>query len=75
MPAPDAVYLDNAATTRPMPEVVEAMAQVQLEHFGNPSSAHRFGDQPRRLLQDAREFLRGTLSAANLVFTSGGTEA
>lgn len=74
-PLSNPVYLDNAATTRPLREVVAAMADVHLNHFGNPSSAHRFAEAPRKLLQDAREYLRGTLSAARIVFTSGGTEA
>ena len=74
MTTPDPIYLDNAATTRPLPEVVEAMAQTYLDQFGNPSSPHAFADAPRQALEDAREFLKGTLSAANLVFTSGGTE-
>ena len=69
------IYLDNAATTRPLPEVVEAMAQTQLEAFGNPSSPHRFGPPARKALDDAREYLRGTLGAARIVFTSGGSEA
>ena len=68
-------YLDNAATTRPLPAVVEAMARAQLDLFGNPSSKHAFGPPSRRALEDAREFLRGTLGAAQLVFTSGGSEA
>jgi len=75
VPAPVRIYLDNAATTRPLPSVVEAMAEAQLELFGNPSSKHSFGPGPRRALDDAREFLRGTLSAASVVLTSGGSEA
>lgn len=69
------IFLDNAATTRPSQSVVEAMAQCQRDHFGNPSSSHSFGSEPRRILEDAREFLRGTLGASKLVFTSGGSEA
>lgn len=69
------IYLDNAATTRPRGEVVDAMADAHLDAFGNPSSTHPFGAAARRLLQDAREFLRGSLGAQSLVFTSGGTEA
>lgn len=69
------IYLDNAATTRPFDEVTAAMAEVQRTAFGNPSSRHCFGKDARRLLEDAREFLRGSLGAAQLVFTSGGTEA
>ncbi len=69
------IYLDNAATTRPFPAVVEAMSRASLDCFGNPSSPHAFGGPARRALDDAREFLRGTLGAARLVFTSGGSEA
>ncbi|MHC5064792.1 MAG: cysteine desulfurase family protein [Planctomycetota bacterium] len=69
------IYLDNAATTRPLGEVVSAMSQAQLDSFGNPSSPHRFGKEPRKLLDDAREFMRGSLSAAQAILTSGGTEA
>ncbi|MCA8950112.1 MAG: aminotransferase class V-fold PLP-dependent enzyme [Planctomycetes bacterium] len=69
------IYLDNAATTRPLPAVVAAMADAALDAFGNPSSPHAFGPPARKLLEDAREFLRGTLSAGRIVFTSGGSEA
>jgi cysteine desulfurase len=69
------IYLDNAATTRPLPSVVEAMAHVQYEQFGNPSSKHAYGPPAKKLLDDAREFLRGTLGAAQIIFTSGGSEA
>jgi cysteine desulfurase len=69
------IYLDNAATTRPLPAVVEAMATAQLALFGNPSSSHSFGPPAKKAVDDAREFLRGTLGAAQIVFTSGGSEA
>lgn len=73
MPRP--IYLDNAATTRPSERVVEAVQKASRDLFGNPSSKHSFGGAPRKFLDDAREFLRGTLSAAEIVFTSGGSEA
>jgi len=69
------IYLDNAATTQPLPAVVAAMGKTALEQFGNPSSAHAFGPPARRALDDARDFLRGSVGAARLVFTSGGSEA
>ncbi len=72
---PDAIYLDHAATTPPDPAVLAEMAHVATKAFGNPSSSHFMGHEPRKLLDDAREFLRGTLQAAQVVFTSGGTEA
>ncbi len=72
-PAP--IYFDHAATTPPAPEVIAAVTAAATTAFGNPSSTHGFGTAPRRLLDDAREFLRGTLLAARVVLTSGGTEA
>jgi len=75
MAGPRRIYLDNAATTRPARSVVERMAEAQHELFGNPSSPHAFGPPAKRALDDARDFLRGTLAAARLVFTSGGSEA
>ena len=69
------IYLDNAATTRPSRLVVDRMADAQRELFGNPSSPHAFGPPARRALEDAREFLRGTVAAHRVVFTSGGSEA
>lgn len=75
MPGPHRLHFDCAATTPPLPAVVEAMARIQRDQFGNPSSLHSFGPPARALLEDAREFLRGTLGAARVVFTSGGSEA
>lgn len=75
MTTPTPIYLDNAATTRPLDAAIAAMAEAHLEWFGNPSSAHDFSSAPKKALLDAREFLRGTLSAGQLIFTSGGTEA
>ncbi len=75
MPGNRRIYLDNAATTPPLPAVVAAMANAQTAWFGNPSSLHAYGPPARKALDDARDFLRGTLGAARLVFTSGGSEA
>ena len=66
MTAPPPIYLDNAATTRPLEEVVERMGQAHLEWFGNPSSGHDYALAPHKALSDAREYLRGTLSAAEV---------
>ncbi|MGA0868145.1 MAG: aminotransferase class V-fold PLP-dependent enzyme, partial [Planctomycetota bacterium] len=71
----DPIYLDHAATTRPFASVTQAIADTQRQQFGNPSSQHAAGRAARKLLEDARAFLRGSLGAADLVFTSGGTEA
>jgi cysteine desulfurase len=70
------VYLDWNATTPLRPEAREAMAAA-WDLAGNPSSVHTEGRQARRLVEDARAVVAGTMgaSARNLVFTSGGTEA
>jgi len=72
-----AIYLDHAATTPLRPEALEAMLPYLTEHFGNPSSAHRFGQRARAGLDEAREQVAHRLGAQarEIVFTSGGTEA
>ncbi len=71
------VYLDNAATTRLDPEVLEAMLPVMADHYGNPSSIHSYGRAARSLIERARKSIAGILNAApaEIFFTSGGTEA
>ncbi|HIE71460.1 MAG TPA: aminotransferase class V-fold PLP-dependent enzyme, partial [Planctomycetes bacterium] len=63
------IYLDNAATTRPTRLVIDRMAEAQYECFGNPSSSHTFGPPAKHALDDARDFLRGTVAAGSIVFT------
>ncbi|WP_342709677.1 cysteine desulfurase NifS [Bradyrhizobium sp. B124] len=72
------IYLDNNATTRTDPSVVQAMLPFFTEQFGNASSAHAFGGEAAAALKQARRSLRGLLGIAydhEIVFTSGGTEA
>lgn len=71
------VYLDNAATTPMAPQVVAAMSDVLLNHFGNPSSTHSYGRSSKALLETARRNIAQHLncSSSELFFTSGGTEA
>ncbi|MFG1301342.1 cysteine desulfurase NifS [Xanthobacter sp. V3C-3] len=72
------VYLDNNATTRTDPAVVEAMLPFFSEHFGNASSTHAFGEHVGEAVKAARKQLQALLGAAfdhEIVFTSGGTEA
>lgn len=71
------VYLDHAATTPLRKEVLEAMMPIYQEHFGNPSSIHRFGRRARQAVDEARVTLAKTINAHpnELIFTSGGTEA
>ena len=73
------IYLDNAATTRPDPRVVDAMVAVLRDAWGNPSSPHRIGIEADRRLKEARRRVAAALGPevdpAEVVFTSGGTEA
>ena len=71
------VYLDHAATTPVDPEVAEAMARVYRDVHGNPSSVYAEGRAARALVDEARERVAAAIGAtpAEVVFTSGGTEA
>src|SRR4051812_36939357 len=71
------VYLDNNATTPVLPAVLEAMQPYFGEHFGNASSIHHHGQETRAAVERARESVAALLGcrAAEIVFTSGGTEA
>lgn len=71
------VYLDNNATTRVAPEVVEAMQPFFDEFYGNPSSMHAFGGQVARPMEEARAKLAALIGAdpSEVVFTSCGSEA
>lgn len=71
------IYLDYNATTPHSPEVIKAMRPFVEEYFGNPSSSHWYGREPRRAVEKAREQVAGLLrcSPGEVVFTSGGTEA
>lgn len=71
------LYLDNAATTPVRPEVLEAMMPYLTRRFGNPSSHHTVGEDAAGALADARTRVARVLGmrSADIVFTSGGTEA
>jgi cysteine desulfurase len=71
------VYLDNNATTRVAPEVLEAMLPYFGELYGNPSSMHSFGGQVARKVREAREQVAALLGAQSdeILFTSCGTES
>ena len=71
------IYLDNAATTKPHPAVVDEVARVQTEAWGNPSSRHPAGESALHVLHKARQIVAKALgcSSRELVFTAGGTEA
>lgn len=71
------IYLDHNATTPHAPEVIEAMRPFIEEHFGNPSSSHWYGIEPKRAVETAREQVASLLQCSpdEIIFTSGGTEA
>lgn len=71
------IYLDNAATTRTAPEVVEAMLPYFTEYYGNASSVYEFGAKSKEVIQGARETIASALGAKDneIYFTAGGSEA
>ena len=72
------IYLDNNATTRVAPEVLDAMQPYLSEYFGNPSSAHALGREMKRAVEHAREQVASLIGAAEtseIVFTSCGSES
>lgn len=70
-------YLDNNATTRVAPEVVEAMLPFLTEQWGNPSSAYSFGKAVGQAVAEAREKVAALINASprEIIFTSCGTES
>ena len=70
------IYLDHAATTPMVPEAIEAMTR-ELTRVGNASSLHASGRSARRVVEESREAIAAQIGArpAELIFTSGGTEA
>ena len=72
------VYLDNAATTRVHPEVVQAILPYFTEQYGNPSSPHSWGQEAEAALMRARAQVAAALNAAKpeeIIFTGGGSES
>ena len=71
------IYLDNAATTAIRPEVVDEMANVMKNVFGNPSSTHVFGREAKALIELSRKNIaqRLNVTPAEIYFTSCGTES
>ncbi|MBP1968907.1 cysteine desulfurase [Virgibacillus natechei] len=70
------IYLDNSATTKPNPSVLESFVQVSRDYFANPSSIHQLGGETERLLVKAKQQAAAILNVSQdeIVFTSGGTE-
>ena len=71
------IYLDNAATTRTAPEVVEAMIPFFTEMYGNPSAIYSLGSAGKKAINEARRTIAGAIGAKQeeIYFTAGGTEA
>ena len=71
------IYLDNAATTRTAPEVVEAMLPYFSEMYGNPSSIYSIASKSKEAVTKAREQIANVLGTAaeNIYFTAGGSES
>ena len=74
----DVIYLDNNATTKVAPQVVDAMVPYLSEYYGNPSSMHSFGGDVAAEIKQARENIANLIGAESpdeIVFTSCGTES
>ena len=71
------IYLDNAATTRVRPEVVDAMLPYFTEIYGNASAVYEFGQKAKQALDESRDIIGGSLhtKGQNIYFTAGGSEA
>ena len=71
------IYLDNAATTKTAPEVLEAMLPYFTEKFGNPSSIYSISSENKKAITDAREVIAKTINTTpeNIYFTAGGSES
>jgi len=71
------IYLDNAATTPILPEVIETVCGTMADFFGNPSSSHQIGRKAKSLVETARKNIAKQFNAATneIIFTAGGSEA
>ncbi|MED9968122.1 MAG: cysteine desulfurase NifS [Blautia sp.] len=71
------IYLDNAATTKTAPEVVQAMLPYFTEFYGNPSSVYDFAGKSKEAVTTAREQIAEVIGAKKeeIYFTAGGSEA
>lgn len=71
------VYLDNAATTKPCAEAIEAAVEAMTDNYGNPSSLHRVGLNAQLLMDGARKAIADSIGVESgcIIFTSGATES
>ena len=70
-------FLDSASTTRPYDEVIETMADVMRNHYGNPSSIHEMGQDAKNIIENVREQIAEDIGCEpkEIIFTSGACEA
>ncbi|REH52378.1 cysteine desulfurase [Tenacibaculum gallaicum] len=73
----NSIYLDNAATTPMLPEVIEVVQQSMQTNYGNPSSTHQYGRKAKAAVETARKNIAKhfNVSSSEIIFTAGGTEA
>lgn len=73
----DEIYLDNAATTKPIPKVVKKIKEVLEDHYANPSSLHKLGINAEKLVKKARLQISNELQTKKdeIIFTGSGTLA
>lgn len=73
----NSIYLDNAATTPMLPEVIEIVQQSMQTNYGNPSSTHQYGRKAKAAVETARKNIAKhfNVSSSEIIFTAGGTEA
>lgn len=71
------IYLDNAATTPILPEVINVITSTMTDFYGNPSSSHQIGRKSKSLVETARKNIAKHFKAASneIIFTAGGSEA
>ena len=71
------IYFDNSATTKPYKEVVDEIAYVMTNYYGNPSSSYSLGLKAEKKINSAREVIAKSINAVKdeIVFTSGGSES
>ena len=71
------IYLDNAATTPILPEVIDTITEAMQANYGNPSSTHQFGRKAKSAVETARKNIAKCLNASanEIIFTAGGSEA
>lgn len=70
-------FLDCASTTQPYKEVVDVVADVMYNHYGNPSSTHEMGQDAKNIIENVRDQIAADINCEpkEIIFTSGGVEA